>query len=296
MRSYPMVQVDVFTRTPLTGNPLAVFPEAAGLQDAEMQAIAREMNLSETTFVLPADHPDADYRVRIFTPASELPFAGHPTIGTAHVMVETGRVKTAEQFTLRQQTLAGVQSIEVSAVEGPATYTMTQPTPRFSKARDRETLCRALRVEPARLIAEPLTVSVGVAWHVVPLRDLETVRSLFPDMSALAELEAETGIATTVFCPEAESSDCKVRLRSFAPAAGIPEDPVCGSGNGCVGAYLVQSGLEEVPLSYRAEQGSEVGRSGRVTVAVDRQGEGLRVRVGGNAVSLLSGELTLPEL
>ena len=294
-RRYELHQVDVFTETALAGNPLAVLPDARGLDSAEMQAIAREMNLSETTFVLPAEEPGADYRVRIFTPASELPFAGHPTLGTAHVMVETGRVKAAdERTTLRQQTLAGVQEIDVRTQGRSREYTMTQPTPEFSRAPALDELCEALGVSPEHVIAEPLTVSVGVAWHVVPLASLEVVRSLEPDMTAHTALEARTGIATTVFCREAEDPECAVRVRSFAPGSGIPEDPVCGSGNGCVGAYLAHTGLADLPLAYRAEQGIEMGRPGRADVRVEAGEHGLIVQVGGRAVTLVSGELSLP--
>ena len=293
-RRFAILQVDVFTETPLAGNPLAVVPAAEGLSDGEMQSIARETNLSETTFVLPASDPAADYRVRIFTPRSELPFAGHPTVGTAHALLATGAIQRGEaRFTLHQQTLAGVQPIEVRREDGRADYLMTQPTPKFTPAPPAAELAAALRIEPGCVVATPLTVSVGVAWHVVPLRDLATVRDLVPDMQALAELEAKTGIAATVFCREAEAPECEVRVRSFAPGSGIPEDPVCGSGNGCVGAFLAETGLVHAPLAYIAEQGSEVGRPGRVSVQVDASADGWQVRVGGQAVVVREGELLL---
>lgn len=294
-RRYDLLQVDVFSDRPLLGNPLAVLPEAAGLSDAEMQAIAREMNLSETTFVLPAETPDADYRVRIFTPGSELPFAGHPTLGTAHALLDAGHLaREGDAFTLRQQTLAGVQAIDVRGVGSARRYTMTQPTPRFREAPPAEALASALRVRPEDLAGEPLTVSVGVAWHIVPLRSLAIVEALAPDMTALAELERKTGdVATTVFCEEAASPDCAVRVRSFAPAAGIPEDPVCGSGNGCVGAYRARASGAREPLVYRTEQGIEIGREGRVDVRIVPEGGSYRVEVGGSAVTLLRGTLEL---
>lgn len=293
-RRFRMLQVDVFTETPLQGNPLAVVPDAEGLGDAEMQAIARETNLSETTFVLPASEPAADYRVRIFTPRSELPFAGHPTVGTAHALLAAGRVtRDGAAFTLRQQTLAGVQPIEVERTSGRTSYLMTQPTPRFAPGPSAEELAAALRISPELVIGPPRTVSVGVAWHVVPLRDLDVVRALDPDMQALIEIERKTGTALTVFCQQAEAPECQVRLRSFAPGAGIPEDPVCGSGNGCVGAYLAEFAWAETPLAYTAEQGGELGRPGRVRVRIDRDADGWRVRVGGRAVVVRDGELLL---
>ncbi len=294
MTRIPIVQVDVFTETPLEGNPLAVIPDATGLSDRQMQSIAKETNLSETTFVLPASAPAADYRVRIFTPRAELPFAGHPTIGTAHALLKTGALKRdGGGFTLRQQTLAGVQPIEVSCEDSRRNYLMTQPTPQFKPGPSAGELAAALRIDPADIVAPPLTVSVGVAWHVAALRDLERVRSLDPDMQALAELEAHTGTAATVFCREAQAQDCEVRVRSFAPGSGIPEDPVCGSGNGCVGAFLAETGQAQTPLRYTAEQGDEVGRPGRVAVRVDRAPDGWQIRVGGRAVLIREGALLL---
>ncbi len=294
-RRFAMLQVDVFSERPLAGNPLAVFVDGAGLSQAEMQAIAREMNLSETTFVLPADVAGADYRVRIFTPASELPFAGHPTIGTAYALLESGRIASrGPEFTLRQQTLAGVQAIDVSTRDGRRTFTMTLPAPRFEAAPARAEFARALRVDEKEIAGEPATVIVGVGWHVVPLRSLDVVRDLVPDLGRIAEIERRTGHAVTVFCREAEDPSCAVRLRSFAPAAGIPEDPVCGSGNGCVGAYLARASKLRAPLEYRAEQGIEIGRAGRASVRVEPDGDGWRVQVGGTAVTVLEGELRLP--
>lgn len=294
-RRFPIWTVDVFSERPLAGNPLAVFLDGAGLADAEMQAIAREMNLSETTFVLPAEVALADYRVRIFTPRSELPFAGHPTLGTAFALLESGRIpERGADFRLRQQTLAGVQPIDVSTRDGRRTFTMTLPPPRFEPSLPRAELARALRVDEKEIDGEPAIVLVGVGWHVVPLRSLDVVRDLAPDLGRIAEIEQRTGHAVTVFCREAEDPSCAVRLRSFAPFAGIPEDPVCGSGNGCVGAWLARASESRAPLAYRAEQGIEIGRAGRASVRVEPDGEGWRVQVGGCAVRVLEGELRLP--
>ena len=294
-RRFSMLTVDVFSERPLAGNPLAVFLDGGDLADAEMQAIAREMNLSETTFVLPAEVAGADYRVRIFTPKSELPFAGHPTLGTAFALLESGRIPArGAEFRLRQQTFAGVQPIDVSTRDGRRTFTMTLPPPRFEPAPPRAELARALRVDEKEIDGEPASVIVGVGWHVVPLRSLDVVRDLEPDLARIAAIEQRTGRAVTVFCREAEDPSCAVRVRSFAPFAGIPEDPVCGSGNGCVGAWLARASGAREPLAYRAEQGIEMGRDGRASVRVEPDGEGWRVQVGGGAVRVLAGELRLP--
>lgn len=171
---------------------------------------------------------------------------------------------------------------------------MTQPTPTFGAAPPVARLAEALRVDEPAIAGTPQRVAVGVAWHIVPLDGVSRVRTLEPDMDSLARLERETGVAVTVFSLEAVDPDCRVRVRSFAPGDGIPEDPVCGSGNGCVAAYLAQSGRLEPPFSYTAEQGEEVGRPGRVQVRVDRHDADWRVRVGGRVVTLLCGELSLP--
>ncbi|HXF52280.1 MAG TPA: PhzF family phenazine biosynthesis protein [Dehalococcoidia bacterium] len=294
MPSYRVLQVDVFTTTPLKGNPLAVLPDARGLDAATMQAIAREMNLSETAFVFPSTDAAADYRVRFFTPAAELPFAGHPTIGTAHALLETGvLVRPGETpFTLQQETAAGTLPIEVEGEGADRWFTMTQPTPVFRPTPPLAELAQALRVSERDIAGEPATVAVGVAWVVVPLRSLEVVRGLAPDLDAIARMDGVAGV--TVFSPEAEDPGCRVRVRSFAPREGIVEDPVCGSGNGCVGAYLATTGmLGPPPLRYVAEQGVEIGRDGRVRVSVEGVDGALRVRVGGQAVTVLDGTLRL---
>lgn len=294
MPSYRLLQVDVFTTVPLEGNPLAVLPDARGLDAPTMQAIAREMNLSETAFVFPPAAEGADYRVRFFTPRTELPFAGHPTIGTAHALLETGALGASglPPFTLRQETAAGTLAIEVEGGGAERWFTMTQPTPAFAPAPPLADLARALRVGPNDIVAEPATVAVGVGWIVVALRNLQAVRGLDPDLDAIARFEGVAGV--TVFCPDAEDPACRVRVRSFAPREGILEDPVCGSGNGCVGAYLAKTGLlGQPPLGYVAEQGAEIGREGRVRVSVDASKEAYSVRVSGQAVTVLDGVLRL---
>lgn len=294
MPSYRVLQVDVFTTTPLRGNPLAVLPDARGLDPAALQAIAREMNLSETTFVFPASDADADYHVRFFTPATEIPFAGHPTIGTAHALLETGALSrpSSPRFTVRQQTEAGTLPIEVDEAEGVRWFTMTQPTPTFAPGPPLADVAAALRVPPGAIAGEPMLVAVGVGWVIVPLRSLRVVRELDPDLGAVARLPGGAGV--TVFCAEADDPACRVRVRSFAPREGITEDPVCGSGNGCVGAYLARTGaLGPLPLDYVAEQGVEIGRDGRVRVSLVEAGGRLVVRVGGQAVTVLEGELRL---
>jgi PhzF family phenazine biosynthesis protein len=152
-------------------------------------------------------------------------------------------------------------------------------------------------MEEAALVGSPRTVEVGVAWHVAQLASLELLEGLEPDMGLLASIECRTGAGTSVFCEGASDPDCAVRVRSFAPGIGIPEDPVCGSGNGCVGAYRAARDRIHEPMVYRAEQGIEVNRPGRVEVRIDPAADAsddLRVRVGGEVVTVLEGELRLP--
>jgi PhzF family phenazine biosynthesis protein len=295
-REYAFVQVDVFTDRVFGGNPLAVILDARGLSDGEMQAIAREMNLSETTFVLPPTTAGADYRVRIFTPRAELPFAGHPTIATAFALREEGRL--GERSPVCQECGIGLVPIAIeSRADGPFLL-VTQGAPRWEEVDvSRARAAALLGCEVDALADGPLeVVSTGVRWLVVPLRELSTVRALAPDLAAVEHLSRALDVAgITVFCRETEDPATAVHLRSFAPLHGVPEDPVCGSGNGSVAAYLVRHGaVDGAELAYVAEQGSEVGRRGRVTVHASRDDAGRwTIRVGGEAVTVLEGELLL---
>jgi PhzF family phenazine biosynthesis protein len=286
--------VDVFTRVPLKGNLLAVVPDATGLGEDEMLAIARQLNLSETTFVEPAGGNDTDYGVRIFTPRRELAFAGHPTLGTAHALIETGVFKIrGPRFTLRQETLAGIQVVSVETRDHGRTYFVETPAPEIAPGPSIAAAARALGIGPGQIAGEPLTVTSGVTWQVVPLGSVAVARSLVPQPHLIEALARETdAIGMTVFCKDAERPGCKLHVRSFAPSAGVLEDPVCGSGNACVGAYLARTG-EPTPLRYVAEQGLELGRDGRVDVQIETLPQSLRVRIGGEAVTILQGELRL---
>jgi PhzF family phenazine biosynthesis protein len=295
MRRLRLKQVDVFTTTRLCGNPAAVVLDAAGLGPEVMQAIAREMNLSETTFVSAPTRPDADYRVRIFTPRAELPFAGHPTIATAFALVEDGRLRGA---LVRQECGIGVVPLVVEPRPDGPFFMMTQAEPAWRTAGLEPAACAGLLGcgETALLDAPAEIVSTGVPWIVFGLRDVAAVRALRPDSTGIEALSRERDAAgVTVFCLAAEDARASVRLRTFAPLHGIAEDPVCGSGNGAVAAYVARHGLLPGPrVAYVAEQGVEIARPGLVSVEATR-GDGGRwtVRVGGQAVTVLEGELVL---
>jgi PhzF family phenazine biosynthesis protein len=272
MKQLSFKQVDVFTAKPFFGNPVAVVIGAEGLESAAMQRIAAWTNLSETTFLLPPTKPEASYQLRIFTPRQELPFAGHPTVGSAHAAIESGFAK-AVGGKLKQECGAGVLDLTVEEnrifVNAPQPKLSEVQAPLFGKG-------RAIRVD------------VGPIWIVADLGDAKAVDGLKPDMAAISALSKELKASgATVFGRTGDAS-APLHVRSFAPAQGIPEDPVCGSGNISVAAYLRETGLlKEFGASYTARQGMQVGRDGRVQVRVSADA----IQIGGEAVTCVDGKL-----
>jgi PhzF family phenazine biosynthesis protein len=268
-------QVDVFTDRPFLGNPVAVVIDAEGLDTATMQRIAAWTNLSETTFLLPS--AAADYKLRIFTPLQELPFAGHPTLGSAHAALEAGFV--AKKKSLRQECLAGIMELSVEGAE----IFVRGPQPKLAEI-DSARLARTLGV-PAKGF---LRVDVGAIWVIAEVASPDALAKARPDMTALADASKALDIAgVTLF---AESAKGEMHVRSFAPAHAIPEDPVCGTGNLSVAAYLRHTGqLERFGSRYLARQGMQLGRAGKVSVRV----EGDAVRIGGPCVTCIDGHVSL---
>ena len=289
----PYKVVDVFTFRPLLGNPVAVIMDAEGLTDDAMQAVARWTNLSETTFVLPPTTADADYRLRIFTPRSELPFAGHPTLGSAHAILEAGRVTLHEGGRLIQECGIGLVELTIEARGADRELTFRLPPATLEPVRqaDMEELTRILGCK-VDLKTAPGIVNVGAIWIVVQLNDAASVLDLRPDLARLAELERRLGVTgLTVFGAREHGDDAAIEVRTFAPSCGVDEDPVCGSGNGSVAAFQWQRGL--LPpggADYVAAQGRCVGRDGRVRISVDANGT---VSVGGACITSVEGSLTL---
>lgn len=280
-------QVDVFTATALAGNPVAVVLDADGLDEATMQRLAGWTNLSETTFVLPPTVPDASYRLRIFTPRSELPFAGHPTIGSAHAVLEAG-VAAPRDGLLRQECGAGVLPIRVDA--GRLMVRVPEPKITRPTAVSAEALSRMAR---ASVTSEPLAIDVGPVWLVAEIAHEAALRGLVPDLPAIDAASRAHGFTggVTLFALSTDAST-PVVVRSFAPAVGANEDPVCGSGNAAVGAYLSATGrLEGVGRRYRASQGREVGRDGHVDVSI--ADDGRTIEIGGTAVTVVAGTIAL---
>lgn len=275
-RARAFKQVDVFTAVALKGNPVAVVLDAEGLSGAEMQAFANWTNLSETTFVLPAGDPAADYRVRIFTPKAELPFAGHPTIGTAHAVIEAG-IASASNGRLVQECAVGL--VELTVGEDSLSFRL----PRYaqSEAPD-QAAALAWLGEGARVNGVAQILDVGPVWLVAELAEVAALEALQPDLAQLIMYHETYGpTGATVFAVDGE----RVVVRSFAPADGIPEDPVCGSGNGAVAAFRLHAGQIASGDSYRASQGRQLGRDGWVDIRID----GTEIHVGGSAVTCIEG-------
>jgi trans-2,3-dihydro-3-hydroxyanthranilate isomerase len=298
-RELLFVQVDVFTERVFGGNPLAVVFEAAGLSDAEMQAIAREMNCSETTFLLPPTRPDCEARVRIFTPARELPFAGHPTIGTAWVLAtEQLLPPNTHRFNLEE----GIGPVEVT-LEGeparPSFLWMRHGEARFGpELINRAGFARALGLAESDLLtgAPICTGSTGNPFLYIPLRDREVVDRARLDVPALLAAQGEgPNLGVFVFAPDSDPKAGRVYSRMFAPhTSGIPEDPATGSASGPLGAYLVERGLVAPAdtVDIVSEQGTRMGRPSFIRIRVGMSAGRIReILVGGSVVPVIEGRL-----
>lgn len=288
-------QVDAFASAPYRGNPCAVVFDAADIPTERMQEIAAEMNLSETVFLCPPTVPDADYRARIFTPRSELPFAGHPTISAAYCvhrsLIEAG---FGQGLTLlRQECKAGIIPVEIAEQDGRTVYTMTQMPAKFMDVSvDRATMLAALGCADADLLEPTVEAAdTGIPWMFARLASAEAVAALDPDMTAITKISGQTGITgLAVYSIGATNPGVDVKLRAFAPAEGVPEDPVTGSANGCLAAILARNGAAgQAPISYLAEQGVEMGRDGRIHAAIDSAASG--PRIGGEVVRVMEAVL-----
>src|SRR5512145_1010446 len=244
-RTYGFVQVDVFTDRVFGGNPLAVVLDARGLGDAEMQAIAREMNLAETTFLLPVTRPDCAARVRIFTPGRELPFAGHPTLGTAWVLATHGMLAPGSRTFALEEGIGPVPVEFEGPPERPSFVWMHHRDATFGpEVADRALIARALSLTESELRpGVPVEVaSTGNPFLFVALRDRSAVDRATPDVGTLSKLPQEAvGVGVFVFAPDGNPG--RVYSRMFAPHSGIHEDPATGSASGPLGAYLVRHGI-----------------------------------------------------
>ncbi len=288
-RSPPMhrrdfLQLDVFADRPGAGNPLAVVLDARDLDTAAMQAFANWTNLSETIFLLPPTAPGASYRVRIFTPRQELPFAGHPSVGAAHAVLEAGLAE-ARGGRLVQECGAGLLPVAVAGEPGARTITVRAPRGRPCTPPGREAAL-AIALPAALGALPPALIDNGPRWWVVELADEATVRGLVPPMGLVADFTEATGaVGLAVFARGGRDADLVVR--AFCPADGIPEDPVTGSANAAIAAWMHLN--QALPAQdYVASQGRELGRDGRVAVHVDAEGEAW---IGGQVQTVIRGSV-----
>jgi len=296
MKTLEMIQVDVFTDRPLAGNPLAVFPRAQGLATEEMQAIATEMNLSETTFVT-APRADGDAAVRIFTPETELPFAGHPSVGTACVLVDLGLVAAVEPRTPVVLELGvGPTLVEVDVRDGEAVgATVHQGPPRFVAEVPREAAAAVLGLSVDDLHAdhEPAVVGTGLDYAIVPLRDRATLGRIVLDLERVAAFEE--AYAELYPCAFGDGDDPWVEARGLFPLCGILEDPATGSAAGPLAAYFARAGVLVSGETRVVLQGAHIRRPSRLHVSVEASGDRFAdVLVGGGVATVMSGVLTLP--
>ena len=305
LRTLKFYQADVFTGVPFGGNPVAVFPNAQGLNDFELQQIAREMNLSETVFVLPPTNEAAVVRLRIFTPTQEIPFAGHPVLGTFYVLAQLGLVGVTDGITrVMQECNIGLFPVEIHAEDGEVTrVVMTQPKPLIlgsvDEMEDLYHIAKTLglpKYQIADTKAPIMVVSTGLPVVIVPVRTLTAVRSIEPDGAAIVEMCERFGTnGIMVYTTMTVEDTATVHARMFAPAIGILEDPATGSASGAMGAYLVHNGLVEVgPLTeVIVEQGYEIGRPSRILVQVESDDDAIQtVKVGGQVVMVVEGTLS----
>lgn len=272
----PFSQVDVFTHEAFRGNPVAVVHDADGLTDAQMAAFARWTNLSETTFLLrPTDPGVADYRLRIFTPGGELPFAGHPTLGSCHAWLSRGGAP-ARADRIVQECAVGLVPLRRDG----GRLRFAAPPPLVDAPVDDDTLHRAVAALglPPEAVVDHRFLDNGPRWNVLLLDSAERVLALRPDWAALG------AVHLGVVGPHAPGGETAFELRGFAPAIGVPEDPVTGSLNAVVGQWLIGSG--RAPERYVAAQGTALGRAGRVHVERDADGT---VWVGGDTVTCIEG-------
>lgn len=297
MTAWPLLQIDTFTTAALAGNPCAVVLDADNLSDAQMQAIAREMNLSETAFVLQSDK--ADFRARYFTPAEEIPMAGHPTLATCYALVDTGRLTlSGDVTTISLELQVGPIPVELyrNAAGELGQIVMTQKAPQYLTIYEPADVMPIFGLQVDDLLPDvPVqTVSTGTPQLMVALNDLDALRRIRPDMTAMTALHrAGDFFSLHVFTPQGISEQGQTFARHFAPPPDLFEDPFTGSATGGMAAYLWHYGLVDSPR-FVAEQGHWMQRPGQAQVEVIGPPEAITaVKVGGTAVTILRGELIL---
>ena len=293
MKELTFYIVDVFAVEKYTGNQLAIFTDASTLSEEQMQQLAKEMNYSETTFITSTDLQDGGYDVRIFTPNKELPFAGHPTLGTAYII---------QQAIINQPVETVKLNLKVGQI--PVTWHntddmgevlwMRQKPPTFHQIFEASALAPVLSLDMNEIDARfPIQeVSTGIPFIIVPLKTHESLKRIRVNREKYFELVENTeSKEILVFCPETYASENDLSVRVFAEYLGIPEDPATGSANGCLAGYLVEhSYFGEKPVDVRVEQGYEIGRPSLLLLKAQRNEDTIEVLVGGKVVMVAKGE------
>ena len=304
MKQYEFHLVDVFTDRQFAGNQLAVLPDARGLDAATMQKLAREFNFSESTFVLPAKHPNNDFHVRIFTPTEELPMAGHPTVGTAYVLARKKLIEQSDEaVTVKFEEGIGVIPVTLTFRESqPDMITMQQPLPEFGpEFSDRKIIAEILSLQVGDLVDNlpVVVVSCGVPFLYVPIRNLKAMKSIRyrPELAEkhLNDLATKMIFA---FAVDPETAEGTVHSRMFEPAMGIGEDPATGAASGPLGCYLVHYGVLPAARDTKivSEQGFEIGRPSIIRIEIDQDDHDIKVvRVGGRCAYLGGGVLEVAD-
>jgi trans-2,3-dihydro-3-hydroxyanthranilate isomerase len=284
--------VDVFAEEKYAGNQLAVVRDASGLSDVDMQRIARETNFSETTFILSEEPKQGGFDVRIFTPDVELPFAGHPTLGTAFVL--RNEVLTGKENEVKLNYSIGQITVTFRPEEACSTW-MKQKTPTFGPVYDGASVSDVLGLAESDMDDrfQAQEVSTGVPAVIAPLTNLAAVKAIKMNVDKLAALTKDSAtVGIIAFAPDTEDRKNQIHARFFTTMPGVPEDPATGSANGCLAGYLVEHRFfGEETIDVRVEQGYEMGRPSLLFLKAGRGPEGIDVNVGGNVVMVASGFL-----
>jgi trans-2,3-dihydro-3-hydroxyanthranilate isomerase len=293
MKNLSFYIVDVFAIAPYTGNQLAVFTNAIALSEAQMQQIAQEMNYSETTFLTSPSPENNGYNVRIFTPKKELPFAGHPTLGTAYVIQKEIIKNSVEVVNLNLKVGQIPVTWQNGGDDGDVLW-MRQNPPSFHQTLEANAVASVLNLDEDEIDSRfPIQeVSTGIPFIIVPLKTHESLKRIRVSREKYFELVEKTqSKEILVFCPETYSPENDLSVRVFAESLGIPEDPATGSANGCLAGYLVaHSYFGGKPVDVCVEQGYEIGRPSLLLLKAQRSQDTIEVSVGGKVVMVAKGE------
>lgn len=288
---------DVFGKSPYSGNQLATFTQCAELSDAEMQKIAREINFSETTFVL-TDNPNAsEFKVRIFTPNEEIDFAGHPTLGTAYVIHKHIIQKPTKMVSLNLRVGQISVFLPTGGIEDDNRLWMQQLEPQFGEIFDRSAIAPILGIQESEIHSDwPIrTVSTGLPHIVVPLMSRHVLKKIRISEKKYSEFTSNSWAKSfAVFSTESHEPEQSISVRVFAGYYGVPEDPATGSGNGCIAGYLVKERmLGTSSIDLKSGQGYEMGRPSELSLFAESNDSGICIRIGGNVFSIACGEWPL---